>query len=230
MLSRKDMRLKLQSLSRDGLNIVAKKLRVWWNKYHNHVYGIAGLISLSLTVFFYFKPTDVELSLDIGIYYEDKQGKLQYITEWSALHSGDAYALYVRPSDDCYLYIVQVDDSGRSYRLFPNEEYNTGINPLEAGKDYWIPNTGQYLVLDETIGKERFYIFASSDRITELEGASTLQKADFDPVLETMGVAGLKDKPNPYHVKPPKQTHAAEVKKKLQAEGAFVYETWFWHR
>ena len=173
---------------------------------------------------------DIKLSLDIGIYYEDEQGKLQYLTEGSVLHSGDAYALYVRPSDDCYLYIIQVDDLGCSYRLFPNEEYHTQVNPLKAGEDHWIPNTEEYFVLDETTGKERFYLFASLDQIVELEEASTLQHADFDRVLKIMGVAGLKQKINPYQAKPPKRIHTAEVKKKLQAEGAFVYETWFWHR
>jgi len=173
---------------------------------------------------------DIKLSLDIGIYYEDEQGNLQYLTEGSVLHSGDAYVLYVRPSDDCYLYIYQVDDLGHSYRLFPNEEYHTRVNPLRAGEDCWIPNTEEYFVLDEVTGKERLYIFASLERIPELEGITTLQQSDFDRMLKTMGVAGLKKKLNPYQIRPPKRIQVAEVKKKLQAEGAFVYETWFWHR
>lgn len=174
---------------------------------------------------------DIKLSLDIGIYFENEQGQLQYITEGTVLHSGDAYALYIRSTDDCYLYIYQVDDLGRSYRLFPNDEYNTGANPARAGEDYWIPNTEQYFMLDEITGKERLYLFASSERIVELEGSSELEQANFDRVLKTMGVAGLKEKLNTYLVKPPKKKiHVADIKKKLQAEGAFVYETWFWHR
>jgi len=177
------------------------------------------------------KEKNIKLSLDIGIYFENEQGKLKYITEGAVLHSGNAYTLYIRPTDECYLYIYQVDDLGRSYRLFPNEEYNTGANPVRAGEDYWIPNTEQYFVLDEIIGKERLYLFASSERIVELEGSSELEQADFDRVLKTMGVAGLKEKLSTYQVKPPKKkVHVAEIKRKLQAEGAFVYETWFWHR
>jgi hypothetical protein len=174
---------------------------------------------------------NIRLSLDIGLYYEDEDGKLQYLTEGTVLHSGDSYALYVKPNDCCYLYVFQVDDLGNSFLLFPNEAYNTTKNPLTAGKDYWIPNTEQYLVLDETTGKERFYIFASFDRIGELESNNKLLQADMDRVIKAMGVAGVKNKVNPYDVEPPrKRIHAAEVKKKLQAEGAFVYETWFWHR
>jgi len=173
---------------------------------------------------------DVKLSLDIGLYYEDEAGKLQYLKEGSVLHSKDAYALYVRPTDHCYLYIFQVDDLDRSYRLFPNTDFNTADNPLTAGQDHWIPNTEQYFVLDKTTGKERFYIFASPDRIVELEGSSELKQADMNRILKTMGVGGLKDKLNTYFAEPPKRVHVAEVKKKLQAEGAFVWETWFWHR
>jgi hypothetical protein len=174
---------------------------------------------------------NVKLSLDIGLYYEDEAGKLQYLTEGSVLHSKDAYALYIRPTDNCYLYIFQVDDLDRSYRLFPNTDFNTADNPLTAGESYWIPNAEQYFVLDETTGKERFYLFASPERIVELEGSPELKQAEFNRVLKTMGVGGLKDKLNAYEIAPPKkQVQIAEVKKKLQAEGAFVWETWFWHR
>ncbi|MBC8184537.1 DUF4384 domain-containing protein [candidate division KSB1 bacterium] len=174
---------------------------------------------------------DVKLSLDIGLYYEDETGKLQYLNEGHVLNSGEGYALYVRPTDNCYLYVFQVDDLGRSYRLFPNAEYFTGENPIKAGEDYWIPNSEQYFFLDETTGKERFYLFASLEKIIDLEGAAALEQADFNRVLTTMGVGGLKTKLNTYKVEPPKkQVQAAEVKKKLQAKGAFVYETWFWHR
>ncbi|MCX5866265.1 MAG: hypothetical protein NT009_02115 [Proteobacteria bacterium] len=44
-------------------------------------------------------------------------------------------------------------------------------------------------------------------------------------------MAGVKQKRDPDAVVPPKKNQAvAEVKRKLQAEGAFVYETWFWHK
>jgi len=174
---------------------------------------------------------DVKISVDIGIYYEEANEKLQYLTEGSVLHSGDAYAIYIKPSDDCYVYIYQVDDLGKSYKLFPNDNFDTGYNPLLAGQDYWVPNTDQLLVLDETTGKEKFYIFASLQKINDLEGNLILEEKNLGRVLKTMGVAGLKKKINPGKVSLPKRSkQVAEVKKKLQAGGAFVYETWFWHK
>ena len=49
--------------------------------------------------------------------------------------------------------------------------------------------------------------------------------------LKKMGMAGLKAKQDPSRTAPPKREHdVVAVKRKLQAEGAFVYETWFWHK
>jgi hypothetical protein len=175
--------------------------------------------------------SEIKLSLDVGIYFENEQGELQYLSESDVLHSGDGYALYVRPSDPCYLYIYQVDDLNHVFRLFPNSEYDTADNPVPAGEDCWIPNTNQIFCLDETTGKERFFIFASLESIAELEGSVELKPENLSRKLKTMGLVGLRDKVNTYQVKAPqKQVKVADVKKKLQAEGAFVWETWFWHR
>lgn len=178
---------------------------------------------------------NIKLSLDTLFYYEDENRRMKILTEGSVLKSGDGYAIYVRPSDSCYLYIYQVDALGKSYRLFPNPDFKTGTNPLPPAGDTWIPNTNELFELDETTGKEYFYIFASPDRINEFEGknALNLTKKDIDSVIEIkkMGVAGIRLKRDTEKVTPPKRTQqVAEVKKKLQAEGAFVYETWFWHK
>jgi len=81
--------------------------------------------------------------------------------------------------------------------------------------------------LDETIGKEYFYLFASPQPIAEFEGKGSLNlnKTDIDDIIEIkkMGVAGIKAKRNTEQVNVPKYTkELAEVKNKLQAEGVFV--------
>jgi hypothetical protein len=88
--------------------------------------------------------------------------------------------------------------------------------------------------MDETTGKEYVYVFASRDAIKEFEdpAAATLTKSNLDDVIliKKMGVAGLKDKRDPAKFTPKRVSDIKEIKKKLQAEGAFVYETWFWHK
>jgi hypothetical protein len=178
---------------------------------------------------------NVKLSMDVQFYHEDSEGKIQVMTEGTVLRSGDGYAIYARPSDESYLYIYQVDALGKSYRLFPNEDFATAKNPVPAATDMWIPNDKDLFTLDETTGREKVYIFAAFGGIAEFEGESgvSLTREEFDNViaLKKMGVAGLKKKRDMARVEPRAgKRDVAEVKKKLQAEGAFVYETWFWHK
>ena len=178
---------------------------------------------------------DIKLSLDVFFYYEDEQGKVRVLSEGSVLKSGDSYALYVRPSDSSYLYVYQVDAMGKTYRLFPNPEFKTATNPVSPAGDIWIPNESDLFFLDDTTGKERIFIFASSERVAEFEGrdAINLKKVDLDRVIKIkkMGVAGIKKKRDSEKVNPPQHARqVAEVKRKLQAKGTFVYETWFWHK
>jgi hypothetical protein len=132
------------------------------------------------------------------------------------------------------LYLFQIDALGRSFQLFPNPSYRTEANPVQAGHVVWIPNEKDLMVLDETTGKERFYLFASRERIPELESdRSPIAGKDLDDLvaIKKMGVVGIREKHDAVTITAPQRTRdVLEVKKKLQAEGAFVYETWFWHK
>ncbi len=181
------------------------------------------------------KEGNIKLSVDILFYHEDKDGNMRVLPEGSVLKSGDGYAVYLKPSDTCHIYIYQVDDLGKSFRLFPNPDDGTAANPVLAGQDTWIPNASQVAYLDATTGKEHFVVFASPEAIAELEGeaGAGLTRVQLDRVAEIgrLGKAGVRDKRNPASTPPPKrQRDIVAVKKKLQAKGAFVWDTWFWHK
>lgn len=176
---------------------------------------------------------DVRLSLDIALYHEDKVGVMQPMDEGAVLQSADGYALFIQPSDTCFLYIYQIDALGKSSRVFPNPAFRTAANPVAAGAGLWVPNEKDVLLLDETTGKERLYVLGSLERVPELEGAAALEGKDLDAVvaIKKMGVAAVREKLSPGQVPAPRKAAAiVEVKRKLQAQGQFVYETWFWHR
>ncbi|MFH2203419.1 MAG: DUF4384 domain-containing protein [Elusimicrobiota bacterium] len=177
---------------------------------------------------------NIKLSVDIGFYYEDADKKMQALSDGSVLKSGDGYAVYLKPSDTSFIYIYQVDALNKSYRLFPNADFNTAANPVAAGTALWVPSNEEVLFLDDTTGKEYFYILAAPNKIAEFEGerAVSLARKDLDSAIgfKKMGVAGVRKKLDSRKIKPPAKTDVVEVKKKLQAEGAFVYETWFWHK
>lgn len=179
---------------------------------------------------------NIKISLDVLFYCEDDDARMKVFSEGDVLKSGQGYALYLKPSDTCCIYVYQIDHLGKSFRLFPNADYKTASNPVSAGSDLWIPNKDDLFTLDETTGKEFFYIFASPDPLKEFEGGkgASLERKDIDNIvsLKKMGLAGVKKKIGSVRVTPPNSRSrydVLEVKKKLQAEGAFVYETWFWH-
>lgn len=178
---------------------------------------------------------NIKLSLDIVFYYEDKNGNMKEFSEGDILTSGSSYSIFTKASDMCYLYVYQADAAGKSYRLFPNKEYNTIQNPVQSKKDNWIPNNQEMFFLDETIGKEKIMVFASLNKIDEFEGdnAINLETKDILNVREIkkMGVGGLKPKINNDQLTIPKKSiKLIDIKNKLQSEGSTVYEMWFWHK
>jgi len=177
------------------------------------------------------KEKDVRLSLDIGLYREAADDRLDQIYEGDVLRSGEGYALYIKPSDDCYLYVYQTDETGKSFRLFPNPAYETEKNPVRSAEALWIPNTERLLELDDVTGKEKVYLFASLGPMPELEGHFTTEEKELGRVIKTMGVAGLTEKRTPNRAYSPGEApRVVQIKKKLLGRGDFVYETWFWHR
>lgn len=179
---------------------------------------------------------DVHLSLDAGFYSESADGSFQVLKEGELLRSGEAFAFFVRPSGTCYLYVIQVDGLGKAFKLFPNAEYQTALNPVAGGMECWIPNDKKTFELDETTGRETIYLFASSGKVDELEGdrPTALSGKDIEDLIaiKKMGVARVRDKINPEKIKAPgsKSLDLLELKRKLQAEGDFVYSFWFWHK
>jgi hypothetical protein len=180
------------------------------------------------------KERAVTLSMDVLMYSEDTQGMLQVMDESSVLTSGSGYSIYVNPSDTCYLYVYQIDALGKAFKLFPNEEYETALNPIQPSVGIWLPNEKRLYSLDETTGKEFIYVFASPLPIREFEWKtySGVTQEDLDKLikLKKMGVAKLIDKRDPSKLPAKRSEDIREVKKKLQAEGVFVWETWFFHK
>jgi len=102
-----------------------------------------------------------KIILETGFLLKMKEsGKLEVLKEDSRLRSkSDGYAIFVRPHQDCYVYVFQKDASNKISSLFPADKNQAGV---QKGKDYWIPSFGKLLTLDETTGEETLYLIASS--------------------------------------------------------------------
>ncbi|MEW6619233.1 MAG: DUF4384 domain-containing protein [bacterium] len=99
-------------------------------------------------------------------YYNPQHQYLNLIEEDSnsnlSLSSKDNYQFKIKPDTKCYLYIYQIDSSGKFDILFPNVKYSRETNPLKEGVSYWIPSEDTCYYLDEKTGEEKLYFLASS--------------------------------------------------------------------
>jgi hypothetical protein len=109
------------------------------------------------------------------------------------LKSGESYFFHIKPSKECFLYLFQVDSSGTVFRLFPNDKYHTGGNPIQANARMTLPNEGEVFYLDQTSGREEFYFLASQEPLEQLE---TLDGGGVDGIMRSgltlRGPAGVK--------------------------------------
>jgi serine/threonine protein kinase len=124
---------------------------------------------------------------------------------------GDGLFVKLRVSMPTYVYIVNEDDQGESYLLFP-QPGQTVANPVPAGLINRIPGTGGNAEFDWQVssvgGREHFLIFASPERVPALEDVfATLPRPEIgrtprpprlpeEAIRRLRGVGGLTARPS----------------------------------
>ncbi|GAK61267.1 secreted protein [Candidatus Vecturithrix granuli] len=107
------------------------------------------------------------------VYRAGGQGNFGPLREGSVLHSGDHYKFIFTPTEDCYIYIFQIDSAQKIYQLFPMERFGevvvNNFNPVQAGATYYLPAESKSFMLDEQTGTETIYFLASRQRDVALE-------------------------------------------------------------
>ena len=155
------------------------------------------------------------------------------------LSSEDRYFVALNPIQDCYLYVFQIDSTGKLDWLFPTNNFglhSSGRNPVPAGAWTKIPAVDNAFFLDENLGVEHLYLVATHGPWPELEAA--LSKAAQarplgKPVLAHLdikprGVAGTESvKIGPALPGIVDATTNLHVLKSIQ--GALVMDFWFKH-
>ena len=80
------------------------------------------------------------------------------ITQGAILYSGDSYQVVFSPATTAYVFVMQVDESGEVFVLFPP---SAASNPVSAGQQVTLPAPGKADILDDTLGTERFFFLAA---------------------------------------------------------------------
>lgn len=138
------------------------------------------------------------LALSVNFISYGRSSGLRTIKEGSTLLSGEKYAIYFVPEQDCYVYIYQIDSAGCTIRLFPMERFGHIVlnnrNPVKKGGVYYIPSETKWFKLDNTVGEERIYLIASKKRLDEFEKSSESSGA----AGTTKKIRNVKDRLNFY--------------------------------
>ena len=123
-----------------------------------------------------------ELRVDFKFNYLPDRRKLlttKSMSDELVLTPQDPYYLSVHASDDCYLYLLQIDAEGHLQQLFPNSKYVPTRNPIPPGP-LRIPDGPDWFYLDDVSGSERIYLVAARWRHQELEELGELLGSEKD--------------------------------------------------
>ncbi len=94
------------------------------------------------------------------------------------LGGGDGFRLRLRPSKECFAYLVARRSEDDLRLLLPDHRTQRGRNQLPKGQFFTWPQRG-WLRLDGDSGVERLYLIVSDRQILELEARYTLRKPSF---------------------------------------------------
>jgi len=134
-----------------------------------------------------------ELKIDVKFHYyleRKKYHSTRMISRALSLTPLDAYYFTVSPSDNCYLFIFQVDSKGNATTVYPNKEYSPSQNPLLPGL-IRIPDSFKCFYLDTTKGIETVYLFATRLENKKLEKWSNQINSEQRPQVLSQLAGGL---------------------------------------
>jgi hypothetical protein len=94
--------------------------------------------------------------------------------------SGDLFKIYIEPADNAFVYLFLHDAEGNLQLLFP-DSFKDFDKSDYRGNQFFIPAEQSWFTLDTSKGTERFYLIASTKRLSSLETlADDYQKAPKD--------------------------------------------------
>ena len=139
-----------------------------------------------------------------------------------------ALAFEFEASRDVYVYIVNEDEQGRSYALFPVA--NTLQNPLPGGVTHVLPG-GPPWEVDSTGGQEHLFVIVSptpvpeiADAVAALPPATGEPRSDSNLALNTRGIGSRRRASATDAARPWRRQASPLLPGRQQAEGLWIRE------
>jgi hypothetical protein len=139
---------------------------------------IAGLALMALAVAGWFgwpaakahlMPT---VAIHLGVLRHAEQGGPSVLRQGDSLLPGDRMAVYVKPKDTTYVYVLRVTTSGEVAKLFPNSAVTPQENPVLAGTELWLPAPNSvrgWFSLHDKTGQSEVIVIATADPLRRLD-------------------------------------------------------------
>ena len=91
-------------------------------------------------------------------------------------------------STEVYVYVVNADDAGKSFRLFPLAEYGLS-NPLGPSKTDRLPDDGRNWLVTSEGGREHFMVMVSPTRDETIDAVfRTIPAVSSDPTVTRQSI------------------------------------------
>jgi hypothetical protein len=135
--------------------------------------------------------------------YENGRYNALPVADGATLNRNDNYKILFSTNTVCYVYIAQLDSTGKMDPIFPSSHAPWG-NPVEPVKQYSVPPDKNWFYLDENIGVETIYFIVSLSRRTDIEqlfnklaekNKTLVQRSPVSidsPVVITRGIGGVR--------------------------------------
>ncbi len=101
----------------------------------------------------------------------ERAGQTHTLSPGGVLTRSDNYRVSFTPSEAGYVYVYQVDATGRVQAIFPNPDFSAVGNPVTARQTYTVPPEGKWFGLDGAAGEEEIVVVAGR---TEVPNASAI--------------------------------------------------------
>jgi len=194
--------------------------------------GIQSIIQADSSLSGLKKKLEFEFALVGRKRLADGQYTQALVNENSGLGSGDQFQISFRTSQDCYVYIINIDSNGKIFPAFPNEERGIVNNYLKADEEYTLPAGDLYYELDENPGVESIYFVGSLEPMKDMKfilenlessGENTLAlRGLIEARSEARGIANIMSGPGGGNI-------AQQARKALEGYGSLVLKVSFNH-
>jgi len=102
----------------------------------------------------------------------ENQRQFVVVAHDTVMHSKDSLKMVIELEKPCFVYVIYHSADGELSLKFPYS-FAQFTKDYSVGKNYFIPKGQDWMWLDQSTGKETFYVLASEKRLTDLEALFT---------------------------------------------------------